>query len=151
MWKADSLEKMLEKIEGRRRRGQQRVRGLDGITDSVDMSLHKLRETVKDREARRAAVHVVAKSWTRLFSRQVLITKSEKNVCSIFYSCVNFVVGISFTEDIHRESQVSLLGVLPSCLWVSACLICLVSGYLSQGNMSHWRTDHFKHPKTSNY
>ena len=106
----------MEKIEGRRRRGQQRVRGLDGITDSVDMSLHKLRETVKDREARRAAVHVVAKSWTRLFSRQVLITKSEKNVCSIFYSCVNFVVGISFTEDIHRESQVSLLGVLPSCL-----------------------------------
>ena len=153
MWKADSLKEtlMLGKIEGRRRRGQQRMRWLDGITDSMDMmSLNKLREIVKDREAWSATVHVVAKSWTRLFSRQVLIIKSERNVCSIFFSCINLVVGISFTEDIHRESQLSLLGVLSSCLWVSARLICLVSGYLSQGNMSHWRPDHFKHLKTSN-
>ena len=68
MRRADSLEKtlMLGKIEGRRRRGRQRMRWLDGITDSVDMTLNKLRETVKDREAWRAEVHRVTKSQTRL-------------------------------------------------------------------------------------
>ena len=68
IWRDDSLEKtlMLGKIEGRKRRGWQRMRWLNGTTKSMDMSLSKLQKMVKDREARRAAIHGVAKNWTQL-------------------------------------------------------------------------------------
>ena len=97
MQRVDSLEKtlMLGNTEGRRRRKRQRMRWLDGITDSMDMSLGKIRELVKDREAWYAAVHGFAKSWTQLRDWTTTITAINKTVLiwpGIFYILLDYLL-----------------------------------------------------------
>ena len=108
MQRTDSLEQtlMLEKIEGRRRRGWQRMRWLDGITDSMDMTLSKLQELVLDREAWHAAVHGVAKSWTWLSYWTEVMSKS---VMPMFSSRTFMVPSLKF-QSLNNFELMFVLG-----------------------------------------
>ena len=137
---------MLGKIEGRRRRGQQRMRWLDRITDSMDMSLSKLWETVKDRGAWWAVIHSVAKNQTRLSSSVVLVAQSCPTLCDPMDSSIQASLSITNSRSLLKLMTIEL--VMPSNhLILCRPLLLLPSIFPSISVFSNESVLHIRWPK----